>query len=66
VKLFSKCGVEVVQMRNLSIDSWWYIRRIPKPKGGSLGISNLIGLFKREVAGVRIDYFNNPAPKRKG
>jgi len=66
VKLFSKCGGGGGPDAKPVHRPLWYIRRIPKPKGGSLGISNLIGLFKREVAGVRIDYFNNPAPKRKG
>lgn len=60
VKLFSKHNVDMVQMRNLSIDPWWYIRTVPRPKGKSIGISGLLALFKRELPKTRIDYFNVP------
>jgi MoaA/NifB/PqqE/SkfB family radical SAM enzyme len=66
VRLFERTGVDVVQMRNLSIDPWWYVRKIPKPKGRALGLRALIGLFKSEIPGMRIDYFNTPAPKKQG
>lgn len=65
VGLLRKTEVDVVQMRNLSIDPWWYIREIPRPKGGTLGIRRLIGLFRKELPGMRIDYFNTPAPRSK-
>ncbi|MDP2808284.1 MAG: radical SAM protein, partial [bacterium] len=60
VKLFRKHRVDMVQMRNLSIDPWWYIRAVPRPKGKSIGITNLLSLFKRELPKTRIDYFNIP------
>jgi pyruvate-formate lyase-activating enzyme len=63
VKLFVRTGVDVVQMRNLSIDPWWYIRRIPRPKGRALGIRGLIDLFRKELPGMKIDYFNTSAPR---
>ncbi len=65
IRLFRKTGVDVVQMRNLSIDPWWYIRKIPRPEGRSLGVRGLIGLFRKELPGMRIDYFNTPAPRSK-
>jgi pyruvate-formate lyase-activating enzyme len=58
LKLFKKYRVDMVQMRNLSIDPWWYIRTVPRPKGNSTGIAGLIRLFKKEMPSVRIDYFN--------
>ena len=64
VKLFGKTGVDVVQMRNLSMDPWWYIREVPRPKGRAIGIRGLIDLFRRELPGMRIDYFNTPAPRK--
>ena len=64
VRLFKRTGVDVVQMRNLSIDPWWYIRKIPRPKGRALGIRGLIGLFRNELPGMRVDYFNNLVPKK--
>jgi pyruvate-formate lyase-activating enzyme len=60
VKLFRKYGADMVQMRNLSIDPWWYIRTVPRPKGKSLGIPALLRLFGKELPGTRIDYFNIP------
>ncbi len=63
VRLFRKTGVDVVQMRNLSIDPWWYMRKIPRPKGAALGIRGLIGIFKSEMPGMRVDYFNTPASR---
>jgi pyruvate-formate lyase-activating enzyme len=62
VKLFGRTGVDVVQMRNLSIDPWWYIRMIPRPRGRALGVRGLIGLFRKELPGMKVDYFNTPAP----
>lgn len=64
LSLLREGNVDMVQMRNLSIDPWWYIREIPRPKGDALGIARLIALLKREYPEVRIDYFNNPV-KRK-
>jgi len=58
LKLFKKYKVDMVQMRNLSIDPWWYIRTVPRPKGEAIGIAELIKLFKRELPKVKIDYFN--------
>lgn len=60
VKLFLKHKVDMVQMRNLSIDPWWYIRTVPRPKGKSIGITNLLALFRKELPKTRIDYFNIP------
>jgi pyruvate-formate lyase-activating enzyme len=58
VELFRRYKVNMVQMRNLSIDPWWYIRAIPRPGGRAMGIAELIGMFKKEIPKARIDYFN--------
>jgi pyruvate-formate lyase-activating enzyme len=58
LELFAKHKVDMVQMRNLSIDPWWYIRTIPRPKGPAMGIAGLIKLFRKELPKTRIDYFN--------
>ena len=58
LKLLHEGNVDMVQMRNLSIDPWWYIRTISRPKGKAIGIAPLIDLFKRELPKTRIDYFN--------
>jgi MoaA/NifB/PqqE/SkfB family radical SAM enzyme len=63
LKLLHEGNVDMVQMRNLSIDPWWYIRTIPRPKGDSIGIARSIDVFKKEFPKVRIDYFNNPVKK---
>lgn len=63
VRLFLSTGVDVVQMRNLSIDPWWYIKKIPRPRGRALGIRGLIRLFRKELPGMRVDYFNTTAPR---
>ncbi|MCU0989302.1 MAG: radical SAM protein [Xanthomonadales bacterium] len=61
--LLRQGNVDMVQMRNLSIDPWWHIRSVPRPKGEAIGIANLLALLKREFPKVRIDYFNNPVKK---
>ena len=60
LKLLRQGNVDMVQMRNLSIDPWWYIREIPRPKGEAIGIAQLINVFKKELPKVWIDYFNIP------
>ncbi|MDI6740592.1 MAG: radical SAM protein, partial [Candidatus Edwardsbacteria bacterium] len=64
LKLFGKLKVDMVQMRNLSIDPWWYLRTIPRPKGGAIGIAQLIQTFKKELPNIRIDCFNIPVKSR--
>ncbi|HAD82144.1 MAG: hypothetical protein A2509_00950 [Candidatus Edwardsbacteria bacterium RIFOXYD12_FULL_50_11] len=58
LRLFAQHRVDMVQMRNLSIDPWWYIRTIPRPGGRARGIAELIKLFKKELPKTKIDYFN--------
>ncbi|MDQ7797603.1 MAG: radical SAM protein [Candidatus Edwardsbacteria bacterium] len=58
LRLFAQHKVDMVQMRNLSIDPWWYIRTIPRPQGRAMGIAELIRSFKKELPKTKIDYFN--------
>ncbi len=58
LKLFLKYKVDMVQMRNLSIDPWWYIRTVPRPEGRAIGIAELIKMVKKEMPRAQIDYFN--------
>ncbi|MRR09997.1 radical SAM protein, partial [bacterium] len=64
LRLLRQGNIDMVQMRNLSIDPWWHIRTVPRPRGRALGIAGLIALFQREFPKVRIDYFNVPVKKR--
>lgn len=55
-----ECPVDLIQMRNLSIDPYLYMERVKKPKGRILGVRKLIKLIKKEYPQIRIGYFNLP------
>lgn len=60
------CPVDLIQMRNLSIDPYLYMSRIPPPKGRFLGIKRLIKLIKKEFPQIKIGYFNLPKEALNG
>lgn len=62
-KLFSflkVCPVDLIQMRNLSIDPYIYMSKVPAPMGRVLGIKKLIKMIKKEFPNIKIGYFNVP------
>ncbi|ODA44109.1 Radical SAM domain protein [Thermodesulfovibrio sp. N1] len=54
------CPVDLIQMRNLSIDPYIYMSKVQAPKGRVLGIKKLIKMIKKEFPNIKIGYFNVP------
>ncbi len=60
VDLVRKSRVQMIQMRNLSIDPELYLDLFPPQNGQAIGILNLIRLLKKEFPQMEIGYFNRP------
>jgi pyruvate-formate lyase-activating enzyme len=58
--LIHDTGLDMVQMRNLSIDPELYLCRIPVPRGRALGLRAVLQAIRREFPRVEIGYFNRP------
>jgi len=58
--LLRRTGLDMVQMRNLSIDPVQYLRVAPAPRGKCLGIRAVLRAIRREFPQVEIGYFNRP------
>ena len=60
VELLKRRYIDLLQLRNLCIDSDFYLKKIPKIKQKPIGVVNMIKLIKRSVSGARFGYFNLP------
>ncbi len=58
--LIRETGLDMIQMRNLSIDPELYLRTVPPPRGKCVGIRILLRTIRREFPRVEIGYFNRP------
>jgi len=58
--LIRETGLDMVQMRNLSIDPELYLDRVPVPRGKALGLRAVLRAIRREFPHVEIGYFNRP------
>jgi molybdenum cofactor biosynthesis enzyme MoaA len=59
-KLIARTRVDLIQMRNFSIDPMLYMRSVTRPEGKAIGVRGLIGQLKREFPTLKIGYFNLP------
>jgi len=60
VELLKRRYIDLLQLRNLCIDSDFYLKKIPEIKQKPIGVVNMIKLIKRSVSGARFGYFNIP------
>lgn len=60
VAFLKKGHVDLLQLRNLSIDPQLFLDRMPPVSGRPLGIYNMITLIKRQCRRLRLGYFNLP------
>lgn len=60
LRLLGETKLDMVQMRNLSIDPEQYLRILPPPRGKCLGIRAVLRAIRREFPAVEIGYFNRP------
>ncbi len=58
--LMHETGLDMIQMRNLSIDPELYLRSVPAPRGRCLGMRRVLRTVRRECPQVEIGYFNRP------
>jgi molybdenum cofactor biosynthesis enzyme MoaA len=52
--------LDMIQLRNLSIDPELYLRTVPRPSGKCVGIRTVLRTIRREFPQVEIGYFNRP------
>lgn len=60
LELIRDTGLDMIQMRNLNIDTDLYLRNIPLARGRAIGIRKFLRLVCREFPKVEIGYFNRP------
>ena len=58
--LVERTQLDMIQMRNLSIDPDLYLRIIPPPKDPCIGIRGMLHLLRRNFPSLEIGYFNRP------
>ncbi len=58
VKLLKNSGVDMVQLRNLNIDPYLYLKIVKDVRKDAIGLSNFVELLKTEIPKLRIGYFN--------
>jgi pyruvate-formate lyase-activating enzyme len=58
--LVRETGLDMIQMRNLSIDPELYLKTVPPARGKCVGIRTLLRAIRREFPQVEIGYFNRP------
>ncbi len=64
--LIKKTKVDLIQMRNFSIDPSLYMKAVTQPKGKAIGVRNLIRDLKAEFPMLKIGYFNLPKKDMRG
>lgn len=55
-----QCSIDLIQMRKLSIDSYFYIEKVRPSEGRILGIRKFIKMLKKEFPHIKIEHFNIP------
>jgi hypothetical protein len=60
LSLVGTTHLDMIQMRNLSIDPDLYLRIVPSRHDRCIGIRNLLRLLRQEFPALEIGYFNRP------
>jgi pyruvate-formate lyase-activating enzyme len=63
LKFLKKGFVDLLQLRNLSVDPDLFRTRVPYPNDKPMGIVKMVSLLKKDCAAVRLGYFNLPKEK---
>ena len=60
LNLARETGLDMIQMRNLSIDPELYLKTVPLARGKCVAIRTVLQTIRRELPKVEIGYFNRP------
>ncbi|MFQ5989658.1 MAG: radical SAM protein [Candidatus Methylomirabilales bacterium] len=60
LRLIAETELDFIQMKNLNIDPRRYLESLPPPRGGAIGMREMLRTIRREAAQVDIGYFNRP------
>jgi len=60
LNLTRETGLDMIQMRNLSIDPELYLKTVPPARGKCVGMRTVLQTIRREFPRVEIGYFNRP------
>ena len=60
LELIRETELDMIQMRNLSIDPELYLKTVPPVQGKCVGIRTVLRTLRREFPRVEIGYFNRP------
>jgi molybdenum cofactor biosynthesis enzyme MoaA len=60
LNLIRETALDMIQMRNLSVDPELYLRTVPPARGKSIGIRTVLQTIRHEFPQVEIGYFNRP------
>jgi len=63
ISFLKKGYVDLLQLRNLSIDPDFFGSAMPKPDKEALGVAAMIFMIRKECPGLRLGYFNLPREK---
>ncbi len=63
--LIARTKIDLIQMRNFSIDPAVYMGAVTRPDGKAIGVRNLLKRLKKEFPRLKIGYFNLPRQEMK-
>ncbi|NIQ39647.1 MAG: radical SAM protein [Proteobacteria bacterium] len=58
IRMVRVTGIDMIQMRNLNIDSEWYLKKIGNLEGPALGVSKMLAILRKTFPYLAIGYFN--------
>lgn len=62
IQFVKRTGLKLIQLRNLNIDPESYLSLIPKAKGNTYGMKQMIDIYKQEVPDVVIGSYTHIPP----
>jgi pyruvate-formate lyase-activating enzyme len=61
--LIERTGLNFIHMKNLNIDPWLYLGRMPDNKSRGIGMKKMTERIKMDFPDVELGYFNQPIEK---
>jgi hypothetical protein len=58
--LIKTTGVNFLHLKNLNIDPFLYLDRMPKTDSPAIGMKKMAEMLKREFPNLTLGYFNQP------